>query len=86
MTLPVERLHFDPVPVDIEHARWLRTTIRVQHFGAADERTRIARLAKYGEADPDNEFGVDFGGLSEVPHATVPWTPRPADLPVLAER
>ncbi len=81
-SLPRERLHFDPVPAGLP---CVRTTIRVQHFAAASERRRIARLRKYAQADPEAEFPTDFGGLAGKPDGRrLPaWPPRPAGLPVI---
>lgn len=82
--LPDQRLHFDPVPVDIPLHAWVETTIRVRHLGAATDRRRRARVQKYREADPDGEWDADFGGLFAKPEGELPrWKPRPPDLPVL---
>jgi UDP-N-acetylmuramoyl-tripeptide--D-alanyl-D-alanine ligase len=82
--LPDQRLHFDPVPVDIRVHAWVETTIRVRHLGAATEERRQARVRKYREADPGGEWQSDFGGLFAKPDGDLPrWKPRPAGLPVL---
>jgi hypothetical protein len=82
---PTGRLHFNPIPVDVPRRLRVRTTLRIQHFGAVDEAMRLARLEKYREADPAEEYPTNFGGLSRPPAGRlVPWRPRPADLPVLA--
>lgn len=81
---PERRLHFDPVPTTIPRGRWLRTTIRLRHLAASSEGRRLARLAKYREADPEGEYPTGFGGLDERPGTDLArWGPRPADLPVL---
>lgn len=82
--LATRRLHFNPIPLCIPRRRWLRTTVRLRHLGAASEGRRRARLAKYREADPNGEYGRDFGGLSAAPvRAVVEWRPRPPGLPML---
>ncbi|HEX3834064.1 MAG TPA: glycosyltransferase, partial [Solirubrobacteraceae bacterium] len=82
--LPDQRLHFDPVPVDIHVHAWVETTIRVRHLGAATEKRRQARVRKYREADPAGDWQSDFGGLFAKPEGDLPrWEPRPAGLPVL---
>jgi glycosyltransferase involved in cell wall biosynthesis len=82
--LPDQRLHFDPVPVDIPLHAWVETTIRVRHLGAATDGRRQARVQKYREADPDSEWDADFGGLFAKPEGDLPrWKPRPSELPVL---
>jgi UDP-N-acetylmuramyl pentapeptide synthase/glycosyltransferase involved in cell wall biosynthesis len=82
--LPDQRLHFDPVPVDLQVHAWVETTIRIRHLGAATEKRRQARVRKYREADPDGEWQSDFGGLFAKPEGGLPrWEPRPAGLPVL---
>src|SRR5207244_255751 len=43
---PVQRLHFDPVPISIERKAWVRTSIRLQHLAAVDEQRMRARAAK----------------------------------------
>jgi glycosyltransferase involved in cell wall biosynthesis len=85
LRLPAAPLHFTPVPESIPRAAWVRTNIRLKHFGAASEPRRSARLAKYREADPAGEYGANFGRLAEVPDEDelVAWTPRPAGLGAL---
>lgn len=83
--LPHGRLHEPPIPVELPRPAWVRTSIRLQHLGAVDERRRVDRLGKYAEADPEQAWPVDFGGLDTVPARTVPWEPRPPDEPVLLE-
>jgi glycosyltransferase involved in cell wall biosynthesis len=79
--LPDEPLHFDPVPAGMPR---VRTTIRVQHLGAASEERRAARLRKYGEADPDGAYPTNFAGLSDSPTGRLAlWQPRQADQDVL---
>jgi glycosyltransferase involved in cell wall biosynthesis len=83
-TFPDQRLHFNPVPTAIPRAAWMRTTIRVKHYGAMTEERRLARLAKYREADPEDEFSADLGGLSGRPEGELPlWQPRRPDIRVL---
>jgi LCP family protein required for cell wall assembly len=81
--LPDGRLHEPPVPIEIPRAAWVRTSIRLQHFGAADDDRVAGRLAKYEEADPEGTWPVDFGGLHVEPLRTVPWVPRDPEAPIL---
>ena len=81
--MPDEPLHFPPVPVELPHTAWLRTTIRLRHLSAADDLQIEARRQRNAEADPDGAYPSDFGGLGARPRAVVPWTTRPANLPVL---
>lgn len=79
---PSERLHFNPVPDDIPRRAWIRTTIRIQHLGAASEERIHERARKYLEADPDGEH-ASFE-LDEVPGGTLAdWQPRAPELPIL---
>ena len=81
---PEQRLHFNPVPVDVPQSAWIRTTIRLRHLGAASEERLEERLAKYREADPERRWPTDFGRLAERPRGELErWRPRPPDLPVL---
>jgi len=85
LAFPQRRLHFNPIPTSIPRAAWVRTTIRLQHFGAASEEARRARLEKYQEADPDGVYRIDFSGMDRPPAGELlEWEPRPPDLPVLA--
>jgi LCP family protein required for cell wall assembly len=81
--LPPGRLHVPPVPVEIPRHAWVRTSIRLQHVGSADEDGRLARLGKYAQADPEGLWPTDFGGLDAVPSRLVPWEPRDPAQPVL---
>jgi glycosyltransferase involved in cell wall biosynthesis len=82
---PDRRLHFAPVPTAIPRSRWIRTTLRIQHFGGATTARRIARFAKYLEADPERVYQDDYAHLlaEPAPGELVRWTPRPPGLPVL---
>ena len=80
-----DRLHLVPVPSSIPPARWLPTTLRIQHLASLDEARRRARRRKYQEADPLQEHQADYGHLVEPPGPRREWRPRPPDLPVLAE-
>jgi glycosyltransferase involved in cell wall biosynthesis len=80
---PDDQLHFDPVPTDIPRDRHVRTSLRIQHWGSADERLRSARVAKYRQADPGTRYPTNHGGLDEVPARVEPWRARPDDRPVL---
>ncbi len=80
-----ERLHLVPVPTSIPSARWLPTTLRIQHLAGLDEDRRRARLRKYNEADPGLEHQADYGHLVDPPGPLRTWARRPEDLPVLVE-
>lgn len=81
--LPTALLHFVPVPTDIDPKRWRRTTFRIQHLASIDDGARSARLAKYGEADPDRMFQASYDHLIEPPRNVQPWVTRRPDLPPL---
>jgi glycosyltransferase involved in cell wall biosynthesis len=80
---PDQRLHFVPIPTDIPRDRWLRTTIRIQHLAGLTQQRRVARFAKYEEADPDNAFQHSYRDLLELPAELLAWQPRAPELPVL---
>ena len=82
---PEQRLHFNPIPTDVPHAAWIRTTLRLRHLGAGSEERLERRLAKYREADPDRRWPTDFGHLAARPAGGLPvWQARDLDLPVLS--
>jgi glycosyltransferase involved in cell wall biosynthesis len=82
---PDDRLHFAPVPTAIPRARWFRTTLRIQHLGGMTEGRRLARFAKYLEADPDRTYQADYTNLLRTPAESELrlWVVRPPGLPVL---
>lgn len=84
---PDRKLHFVPVPTAIPRARWLPTTIRLQHLGSMTAERRLARFVKYVEADPERRFHADYRHLlAETDQAALRrWTARPPDIPVLLD-
>ena len=82
-TLDEQWLHFNPVPRQIPRRAWVRTSIRLQHFGAVDDAAVEARAHKYADADPDATFPIDFGCMDAAPTRVVAWTDRLADEPVV---
>ena len=80
---PRERLHFVPLPTSIPYARWLRTTIRIQHLAGMTEAMRRARYEKYRVVDPDRRYQKDYEPLLRAPQDVQKWPPRPPYLPVL---
>ena len=81
--LPNRRLHFVPIPADIPRKRWLRTTVRIQHYGSLTEARRQERFSKYLSADPFGAFQDDYTDLLEPPTQMEEWKPRPDGLPVV---
>lgn len=81
---PANRLHFVPVPVSIPRRCWVRTTLRIQHFGAQSAERRRSRYEKYREADPNNEF-QEYDHLLLPPTEVRNWETRPDDSPVLVQ-
>jgi glycosyltransferase involved in cell wall biosynthesis len=79
------RLHFTPVPTSIPRALWIRTTLRIQHFGSLTADRRVARFEKYLEADPNRTYQSDYRHLlyNPAPTELLRWQPRPPDLPIL---
>src|SRR6185437_11448193 len=67
MHFPETRLHFVPIPAEVPAERWLRTSIRIQHFASVTRERRLARFQKYREADPDHQFQADYGDLLAEP-------------------
>ena len=81
--LPEAPLHFHPVPLGIPRHAWVRTTVALQHVGAANPQMLLDRERKYHEADPHGTYAVSFGGLGVPPRILVPKPPRPKGLPAL---
>lgn len=82
---PAQKLHFIPVPTSIPRHRWVKTTLRIQHFGGATAKRRMARFNKYLEADPQRTYQSDYAHLlaSQPTEDLRRWQPRPASMPVL---
>jgi glycosyltransferase involved in cell wall biosynthesis len=79
------RLHDVPVPTRIPGSRWVKTTLRIRHFGAMTGARRAARYAKYEEADPDRIWQSSYSHLLEPARTVLRWAPRAVDEPVLAQ-
>lgn len=75
MVMPDPRLHFDPVPTDLAPRARVRTSIRLQHFGADSPAKVAARVAKYAEADPGGRWPLGFAGMDAAPAEIVAWEP-----------
>jgi glycosyltransferase involved in cell wall biosynthesis len=76
------RLQDAPVPASLSPARWLPTSIRLQHLVTIDD-DRKNRDAKYREADANNEWPEVYDQLSAQLPRMVPWPDRAEDLPLL---
>ena len=78
------RFDFVPVPSAIGPDRWVKTTIRVKHYGDAGAAGREERVAKYHEADPEGAFREYYEHLGGATSGPFPqWQPRNQLLPVL---
>jgi glycosyltransferase involved in cell wall biosynthesis len=78
------RFHFQVVPPSIRRSAWVKTTLRIQHFGMLTEERRLARIAKYHEVDPDAAYDHGYGRMNRKSRPDLPvWEPRPPDLPVV---
>ena len=82
---PNQKLHFVPVPTSIPRYRWIRTTLRIQHYGGMTSERRLLRFHKYLEADPNRRYQNDYAHLIEAPAAEDlrRWQTRPESVPVL---
>ncbi|MGH2956417.1 MAG: glycosyltransferase [Solirubrobacterales bacterium] len=79
------RLHLVPVPFSIPRSSWKRTTVRIQHLAGLNLPRRLARVAKYEQADPERRFQRDYFQLLKSGGEPRAWKRRPAGLPVLAD-
>jgi len=81
---PDRRLHFQPLPIDIAEIMRVKTTVRVQHFGAASPRRRQARCDKYREADPGGDYPDTLEQVPpSEPHLLARWGARPEGCSIL---
>jgi glycosyltransferase involved in cell wall biosynthesis len=76
-------LHLVAVPESIPPARWVRTTVRIQHLAGSTPERRSARYAKYREADPEGAFQSSYDHLLAPPRHVSRWRPRAPQLPVV---
>jgi glycosyltransferase involved in cell wall biosynthesis len=78
------RLDLVPIPTDIGPERWVMTTLRVKHYGEADEAGRERRVAKFREADPEGAFRDYYENLQLIAPGPFPrWRARPLETPAL---
>lgn len=84
---PPQKLHFIPIPTVIPRYRWIKTTLRIQHFGGLTAEHRLTRFHKYLEADPLRTYQADYSHLLEAPakEDVRRWQPRPGNMPVLLD-
>jgi glycosyltransferase involved in cell wall biosynthesis len=83
ISLPIERLHLVPLPVDIAPSDRVRTTLRIQHYGSFDDRRRQARIAKYTEVDSEHRWQADYSALGARAGHPAPVRRRARGLPVV---
>lgn len=83
LTLPEDRLHFEPIPTQIVAAHWRKTTVRLKHLASLTETRRRERYQKYLEADPERRWQDSYENLLHPPGMLRPWVRRPAGLPIL---
>ena len=83
LRLPAKRLHFVPIPGDIPRRRVIRTSVRIQHLGSFDHQRRVARRAKYAEADPEDEFQEGYEHILDAPARVEQWPRREPGTAVL---
>ena len=75
--LPGERLHFNPIPIDIPRGLDSHDD-PPRHLGAESVEALEERLAKYREADPGRRWPTDFGRLGERAGRDLPrWRRAP---------
>lgn len=84
---PAQKLHFVPIPTSIPELFRVKTTIRILHLGELTAERRLARFAKYLEADPARRFQKSYTASIEIidEQQHHQWLPRPPSLPVLLE-
>jgi hypothetical protein len=84
-SLPARALDFIPVPVEIASGAYIRTTVRIKHYGEPDDDGRQARRNKFRQADPAGRFSSYYDNLRPLsqPPPFPLWAPRPAGHPVL---
>lgn len=85
LTLPTERLHFEPVPREIDQQNWQRTRLRIMHFSSVDGTARALRYRKYQEADPECDWQDDYEDILDGPGHIWTLRPLPDDKDLLFE-
>lgn len=83
VALPTDALHLVPIPKDISPADYVRTTLRLAHYGSFDTAKRSARAAKYAEVDPGNRWQDDYSNLIADVGEANQLSHRPPSLPVI---
>jgi hypothetical protein len=85
LTLPSDRLHFEPVPREIAEQSWQRTRLRIMHFSSVDETARALRYRKYQEVDPECEWQADYEDILDGPGHLWRLRPLPEDKDLLLD-
>ena len=85
LTLPTEKLHFEPVPDEIPRENWLRTRLRIMHFSSVDEDARKLRYRKYQQVDPGCEWQDNYEDILDEPGHLWTLRPLPADKNLLLD-
>jgi glycosyltransferase involved in cell wall biosynthesis len=84
--ISAKRLHFVPIPTEIPRGRWIKTNLRIKHYGASTPQRREARFQKYRQADPRCESQRSYANILQPPSVCRPWVSvEPADSAVHQE-
>jgi hypothetical protein len=85
-TLPLDTLHFEPVPEQITQDRRFDTHFRLLHRASLTEQHRKQRFAKYCECDPNNDWQASYKNLLSEPGDLKTLTPRNNLSPIIIEK
>jgi glycosyltransferase involved in cell wall biosynthesis len=84
-TLPIQTLHFEPVPAQIPRNRWKRTRLRLIHLAGLTAAMRRARYQKYMETDPHHRWQQSYSEILDPPGHLWEVRSLPRDLDLLID-
>lgn len=76
MSFPPDRLHFEPVPVEISKHSRIKTNFQVKHRSGMSEKRRNERYNKYKECDPNNTWQESYENILHRPGAIKKYTSK----------
>jgi glycosyltransferase involved in cell wall biosynthesis len=84
-SLPVGKLHFDPIPLEIPRQHWKRTRLRIAHLSGMTAALRRARYDKYLACDPGGQWQASYEQLLDPPGYLWPVRSLPADVDIVLD-